>query len=177
MKSLVVAWDRILDASLVVSAAGVVASTFLTLSDIVGRQFFGAAQGWAIEISEYSLVYIAFFGAAWLLREEGHVMVEVVVELLSPRRQALIGMATSCVGVVVTGALAYFGAATTIGEYLAGTVRTETPLKPFFYPLLIPIPVGSAALCVQFARRTCAYLQQWKGEKLKERRETGTSQM
>jgi len=157
-----IAWDKCLDALFVVSAAAVVSATLLTLSDIVSRQFFGSAQGWAIEISEYSLVYMAFFGAAWLLREEGHIKVEIIVELLNARHQALMGVATSSVGVVVTAALAYFGSVTTIEEYLAGTVRTESPIKPFLYPLLLPIPVGAAALCIQFLRRTTTYFNQWK---------------
>jgi C4-dicarboxylate transporter DctQ subunit len=160
-----VAWDRFLDASLVVSAAAVVTATLLTLSDIVSRQFFGAAQGWAIEISEYSLVYIAFFGAAWLLREEGHIKVEVVVEVLKSRHQALLGIATSFVGVVVTGLLAYFATTTTINEYLAGTYMYESPLKPPLYALLIPIPVGATALCIQFMRRTYGYYCKWETEK------------
>lgn len=162
MKKLVAVWDRLLDAALVLSAAAIVAATLLTLTDIVGRQFFRAAQGWAIEISEYSLVYLAFLGAAWLLREDGHIKVEILVERFSARRAAMIGMGTSFLGIVVTASLAYFGATTTIEEYLAGTVLTESPLKPPLYPLLLPIPIGAAALCVQFVRRTYRYFFQWK---------------
>jgi C4-dicarboxylate transporter DctQ subunit len=160
-----VAWDRFLDASLVISAMAVVTASGLTLLDIVSRQFFNSAQGWAIEISEYSLVYIAFFGAAWLLREEGHIKVELLVEVLSPRHQALLGVATSLVGVVVTGVLAYFGTTTTIQEYVAGTTMYESPLKPPLYPLLIPIPIGAASLSIQFMRRTYGYYCTWQAEK------------
>ena len=164
LAKLSVAWDKFLDASLVVSAAAVVVATLLTLDDIVSRQFFGSAQGWAIEISEYSLVYMAFLGAAWLLREEGHVKVEIIVELLKARHQALMGVATSFVGAVVSAALTYFGAVTTLDEYLSGTFMYESPLKPPVYTLLIPIPVGTAALCIQFLRRTYTYFCQWKME-------------
>ena len=157
-----VAWDRFLDVSLLISATAVVLASLLTLSDIASRQFFASAQGWAIEISEYCLLYLAFFGAAWLLREDGHVKVEVVVEVLSARNQALLGVVTSVVGVLVTGVLAYFATTTTIMEYLAGTKMYESPLKPPLYPLLIPIPVGAASLCIQFMRRTCGYYQRWQ---------------
>ncbi len=154
-------WDRFLDVSMLVSAVAVVLASLLTLSDIASRQFFASAQGWAIEIAEYCLLYLAFFGAAWLLREDGHVKVEVVVEVLGPRSQAFLGMATSAVGVLVTGVLAYF-ATTTIMEYMAGTKMYESPLKPPLYPLLIPIPVGAASLCIQFMRRTCGYYRRWQ---------------
>ncbi len=156
------AWDRFLDVSMVISAAAVVLASLLTLSDITSRQFFASAQGWAIEISEYCLLYLAFFGAAWLLREDGHVKVEVVVEVLGPRKQALLGVVTSVVGVLVTGVLAYFATTTTVMEYLAGTRMYESPLKPPLYPLLIPIPVGAASLCIQFMRRTCGYYRRWQ---------------
>lgn len=156
------AWDRFLDVSMVISAAAVVLASLLTLSDIASRQFFASAQGWAIEISEYCLLYLAFFGAAWLLREDGHVKVEVVVEVLGPRKQALLGVMTSVVGVLVTGVLAYFATTTTVMEYMAGTKMYESPLKPPLYPLLIPIPVGAASLCIQFMRRTCGYYRRWQ---------------
>lgn len=155
-------WDRFLDVSMLVSAVAVVLASLLTLSDIASRQFFASAQGWAIEIAEYCLLYLAFFGAAWLLREDGHVKVEVVVEVLGPRSQAFLGMATSAVGVLVTGVLAYFATTTTIMEYMAGTKMYESPLKPPLYPLLIPIPVGAASLCIQFMRRTCGYYRRWQ---------------
>ena len=156
------AWDRFLDVSMVVSAAAVVLASLFTLSDIASRQFFASAQGWAIEIAEYCLLYLAFFGAAWLLREDGHVKVEVVVEVLGARSQALLGVMTSAVGVLVTGILAYFATTTTVMEYMAGTRMYESPLKPPLYPLLIPIPVGAASLCVQFLRRTCGYYRRWQ---------------
>ena len=156
------AWDRFLDVSLLISAAAVVLASLLTLSDITSRQFFASAQGWAIEIAEYCLLYLAFFGAAWLLREDGHVKVEVVVEVLGARSQALLGVITSVVGVLVTGVLAYFATTTTFMEYMAGTRMYESPLKPPLYPLLIPIPVGAASLCIQFMRRTCDYYRRWQ---------------
>ena len=156
------AWDRFLDVSLVISAAAVVLASLLTLSDITSRQFFASAQGWAIEIAEYCLLYLAFFGAAWLLREDGHVKVEVVVEVLSARNQAFLGMVTSVVGVLVTGVLAYFATSTTIMEYMAGTKMYESPLKPPLYPLLIPIPIGAASLCIQFMRRTWGCYRRWQ---------------
>ncbi len=156
------AWDRFLDVSMLVSAVAVVLASLLTLSDIASRQFFASAQGWAIEIAEYCLLYLAFFGAAWLLREDGHVKVEVVVEVLGAKSQAFLGVATSAVGVLVTGVLAYFATTTTIMEYMADTRMYESPLKPPLYPLLIPIPVGAASLCIQFMRRTCGYYRRWQ---------------
>ncbi len=165
LTQLSVAWDKFLDVLLVLAATAVVAATLLTLSDIVSRQFFNTAQGWAIEISEYSLVYMAFLGAAWLLKEEGHIKVEIIIELLNKRHQALMGVATSFIGVVISAVLTYFGAKTTLDEYLAGTYMYESPLQPPLYLLLIPIPVGTAALCIQFLCRIRKYFCQWKMEK------------
>ena len=50
-------------------------------------------------------------------------------------------------------------------EYLAGTYMYESPLKPPLYALLIPIPVGATALCIQFMRRTYGYYCKWETEK------------
>ena len=85
------------------------------------------------------------------------------MEVLGPRSQAFLGVVDlGIVGVLVTGVLAYFATTTTVMEYMAGTKMYESPLKPPLYPLLIPIPVGAASLCIQFMRRTCGYYRRWQ---------------
>ena len=76
---------------------------FLMLSvsaDVVLRYFLGRPIGWVKEVAEYILLYIPFLVAAWVLRREGHVKMDMVLTRLNPRTQALVNIVTSSLGAV-----------------------------------------------------------------------------
>ena len=77
------------------------------------RYFLRSPFSWTVEIVSYTLLWMTFLGAAWLLRSEGHVRLDVVVNQLSPRAQAIINFITSIVGAVTCLFLTYYGALTT----------------------------------------------------------------
>src|SRR4030042_4723038 len=67
------AFDRLLDFFAVL--AGIVAA-FITVAvsaGIITRFMFNRPLAWVIEISEYSLLYIAFLSAAWGMKNNKHV--------------------------------------------------------------------------------------------------------
>ncbi len=77
---------------------------FLMLSvcaDVILRYFFNRPQAWVAEISEYLLLYITFLGAAWVLKNEGHVIVDVLVAQVSPKARAVLGVISSVIGAFV----------------------------------------------------------------------------
>ena len=93
--------DRLTDVS--AFAAGLLLS-FILLSvclDVIMRYCLNRPLQWVIELTEYALLYITFLGTAWLLRTEGHITVDVVLNRLSPRRQAILRVFSSAVGIVI----------------------------------------------------------------------------
>ena len=66
--------------------------------DVVTRNLFGWASPWAFDLSEYSLVWMTFLAAPWILLRDGHVRVEILIDALGPRPQRAIGIAVSAVG-------------------------------------------------------------------------------
>ena len=72
--------------------AGVV-TVFVMLAinyEVFMRYFLNRPTLWTLEISEYSLVYITFLGAAWVLRKDGHVKIDLLVRVLKPRSQIIL---------------------------------------------------------------------------------------
>ncbi|MBW1774752.1 MAG: TRAP transporter small permease, partial [Deltaproteobacteria bacterium] len=53
------------------------------------RYFLGRPTSWVVEICGYILLYIPFLVAAWVLRREKHVKMDLVLGMLSPKAQSL----------------------------------------------------------------------------------------
>jgi TRAP-type C4-dicarboxylate transport system permease small subunit len=116
---------------------------------------------WVMEATEYSLLYITFLGAAWVLDKEGHVKMDIIVDALGPKSQAFLGIVTSILGSVMSLYLVIYGARVTWEYYERGIVEC-TPLLTPTYIILLIIPLGSIPLFIQFLRRAYRYRALWK---------------
>ena len=144
---------------------------FLMLStgiDVVMRYIINEPIDWRIEMSRYALVWITFLGAAWVLKREAHVKMDLVIARLKPRTQSLINSLTYGISAIVCLGLACYGAAATWRYFSVGYVSSSTLEFPLG-PVLAIFPLGFFLLSVQLARRTSDYLNQWRS--LPKRRE------
>ena len=118
---------------------------------VVMRYFFNSPAPSIIEVSSYLLLYITFLGAPWLLRNDGHVKVELVVDRLGPRRRRAADLASSFLGLVVSLTLFAQGSITTFQQYERATTAMNILDIPK-YMLLVIIPFGSIFLSYEFGR-------------------------
>jgi TRAP-type C4-dicarboxylate transport system permease small subunit len=116
---------------------------------------------WVLETTEYILVWFTFLAAAWILKQEGHVKVEILVSRLNPRVQALLGIITSIIGVVLCSLLIVYGSQV-VWDFSQRNLLMDSLLEPPKAPLLAIIPIGSFFLLIQFLRRSYGYLESWK---------------
>ncbi len=121
-------------------------------SDVILRTFFQMPQMWVTEVTEVLLLYITFLAAGWLLRDEGHVRVDILLNRLTPRTVALFGIVSSLIGVFVSLVLTVFGFAVTLDYFRRGVYTPSAMEIPVSWILLV-IPVGSLFLFFQFIRR------------------------
>jgi len=82
---------------------------FGVCAEVVMRYYFRRPIFWMEEVSTYALVYVAFLGAAWLLKHEGHVITDLVVNRLNPKRRAAVGTFTSIIGGITCGVVGWYG--------------------------------------------------------------------
>jgi len=137
------------------------------VADVVMRYFLNRPLTWALETTEYVLTTVAFLGAAWLLRREGHVSLDLVLNLFKPRTQAMFHAITSSLGAIACLIIVWYGVEATWSHYLKG-MRVTTALAPPTAPFLTIIPVGFFLLFLQFLRRSYGYLLKWKAVPEKE---------
>ncbi len=130
----------------------VVAITCAIFYEVISRYFFNKPSAWVVQFSEYGLVFIGFLAAAWVLRDEAHVKVEMLTELLSPAARRRIFAITSWVGALMCGILAWVSSTYTWELYERGEMIFRSIITPK-WPMLAVVTLGFALLCVQFLRR------------------------
>jgi TRAP-type C4-dicarboxylate transport system permease small subunit len=126
--------------------------------DVVMRYFINRPMKWVIEISEYLLVYMTFLGTAWVLRQDGHVTVDILTVRLNPKFRVIVGIISSLIGVLVCLIIVWFGTIETWDNFERG-VRIPSILEFPKAPLLAVIPFGSFFLMIQFIRRAFGFIK------------------
>jgi C4-dicarboxylate transporter, DctQ subunit len=144
-------FDRVIEAMFYVASGLTLLIFFSVCAELFMRNLFNRPQIWSVEVSEYAMLYITFLGAAWLLREDGHVRIDILFDLLKPRGQALLNCITFLFGVIVCSVLVFYGTRATWLHFQKG-LHTFTALTLLKWPFLMVIPFGSLLLLMQFIR-------------------------
>lgn len=151
-------FDRIND-GLVVLACGIAVFWIGSISYAVATRYaLGFVTGGLFQIWEYALLWVPLLGAAWLLRREGHVKLDIVIIRLPARAQAVLNFITSLLGVGLCLLLTYYSARLTWETYVLGFTFVGEINVPRHVVNLI-FPVGFALLSIQFVRRANGYFQ------------------
>jgi len=116
--------------------------------DLSLRSFFNAPLLWGNEVTEILLLYITFLGAAWVFREDGHVVIDLFTAKTYGRMKRVLTMLSYlCVG-VVAAVLVYYGFYTTCDHYLR-KVFNPTVLETPIALIIVIIPLGSVPLLLE----------------------------
>ena len=151
-------FDKILNLMCFLAKLIIAFVMFSVSFDVICRYIFNSPMIWVIPISESSLVYVTFLGAAWLLREKGHVTMETFTEKLGKGGQVLFGMFGSILGIIVSAIFTWYGALTTYDHFRRG-IYESTVMEMPVAPVLAIIPVGCFLLLVQFIREIIGQVQ------------------
>lgn len=147
--------DRLLDAMTYVAAGLLLVMCASVIFEIFMRYLLNRPTRWVVEFSEYMLLYMAFLAGAWVLRSEGHVKIDLLVEVLPPNVQTVLHRTTSWVGALVCGLFFWFSATFTWETFETGEVLFRAVHVPKWIVLLV-IPIGLLPLTLQFIRRACS---------------------
>ncbi len=120
--------------------------------DVAARTFRLFPTPWSLDLSEYALYAITFLGAPWVLRENGHIAIELVVERLPPRARAAARIASDALGTAVCAVLFYYACRAFWRSYSSGNLVYETFVFPEWY-LYVLAPVIFLILLLQFLVR------------------------
>ena len=145
-------FDRILDVFAALAALLLIVMMLAVSIKIFFRYSLQTAIIGVDELSEVALIYLTFLGAAWLLRREGHVSIDMLFIRLRPKNQANLMILTSILGAILSLVLVIFGTLATL-DTIERNVVTVTILEFPRAAILIIIPIGSLLLMFQFLLR------------------------
>lgn len=146
---------RLINLLAVVACLLLVAVMLATILKVALRGLFGIGVIGVDQLSGNALVYLTFLGAAWVLRREEHVTMDVVLAGVQDRMRRRLTVLNSLIGAAVCFALAYFSYHA-IDVSIARQVVVVTELEMPRAIGLAPIPVGAFLLGLEFLRRALA---------------------
>ncbi|MBE1284446.1 MAG: TRAP transporter small permease subunit [Rhodobacteraceae bacterium] len=106
---------------------------------------------WLFTSTEYGLLYMTMLGAPWLVREKGHVHIELVTAALPARSRRFVSRAVALGCVAVSVILAWYG----FELFQTNIERNDYDVRAYFYPrwmLTITFPIAFSFTAIEFAR-------------------------
>jgi len=126
--------------------------TLAICTEILTRWFFDITNLWLVELSEITLLYITFLGAAWVLGNDKHVTLDVLLNSISEDGQRRLHLVLSVVGAITCFVVTWFGILMMIDQF-QNDIREPTMMAPQTFWITLVIPFGFLLLGVQFIRR------------------------
>ena len=151
MRVLTRTYDVVLHAMAIVAAA---ALAWLMVSVIVSVAMRNAGLqpfAWLFTSAEYSLLYMTMLGAPWLVRERGHVHIELVTAALAPGVRAWVSRGVALLCVLTSATLAWYG----LELFLTNLERNDVDVRAYYFPralLTVAFPLSFGFMAIEFAR-------------------------
>lgn len=123
-------FDVLIDALAIVAGALIVLLTALVVVDVAARSLRVFTLPWSLEATEYMLYALTFLGAPWVLRERGHIAIELVVERLPARGRAVAGVLAELAGTAICAVLFTYACRVLWQSYASGIMVQ----KSFSFP-------------------------------------------
>lgn len=154
-------FDKLLDTMAFLSCLIIAFSVLSVCYSVVMRYFFKKPPIWVVQTCEYALLWSVFLGAAWLLREKGHVVVDILYSRIGQKGKVCFNLFTFLLGGLCCLTLTLFGVEHVFECVTKGIrdVRAVTVPKQYVFGIL---PLGTGTLAIQFFRMWFQELRKWR---------------
>lgn len=115
------------------------------------RNFGGQPSAWFFMSTEYSLFYLTLLGAPWLVREQGHVYIELLTAKLPKKVLSIHSRLVALGCVIICLVLAWKG----LDLVQMNIARSDYDVRAHFVPkwmLTIVFPITFFAMATEFSR-------------------------
>jgi TRAP-type C4-dicarboxylate transport system permease small subunit len=124
---------------------------FSVITSVVMRNAGLQPFAWLFTSSEYAILYMTMLGAPWLVREKGHVHIELVTAALPGRMRRMVSRMVAALCVVVSVILAWKGAELFVGNI----ARNDLDVRAYYFPkwiLTVTFPISFGLMAIEFSR-------------------------
>jgi TRAP-type C4-dicarboxylate transport system permease small subunit len=136
----------------VISAVLIGIVAVLVTVDVVMRNLGFGNLPWILEVSEYALPAATFLTAPWLLHNNQHVRVEILVSAVPRAAARWFDLLADLIGLAVSLGLVWYGIRIIADSRGIGALVIKTLVFPEWW-LFVPLPVGGGLLAIEFVRR------------------------
>jgi TRAP-type C4-dicarboxylate transport system permease small subunit len=154
-------YNRVIELGAIIAGILLIFLMLSVTAEVALRYFLGRPTSWVVEICGYTLLYIPFLVAAWVARSDGHVRMDLMLSIFSPKAQSLMNAITSFVSAVICLLLTWYGIKVTLYFSKLG-YKTPTVLMLPKSMIITIIFVGSFLLALQFLIGTFNHLRTWR---------------
>ena len=117
--------------------------------EVTVRAFGGSSNLWVIEASEYTLLFITFLGAPYLLEKNMHVVLDLLYDHVTGIKKRLLMIFNAGLGFAVCAILFVVGVQVVMDQFVTGT-REVTVMRPLSWWITSALPIGMGLMAVQF---------------------------
>lgn len=153
------AFERLMAAFAVVAATLILLMSLWISIDVLLRNIWGIGKPWFFDLSEYTLVWVTFLGAPWVLLQDRHVRIEILVDVLPVHIQRAIGITVSIIAICICAVLSWRTGLAAL-QYMQNEIMMPRIWRiPRIWPYSV-VPIGSAMLTITFAIRLLRYVNE-----------------
>lgn len=131
---------------IVIGLMGVVAA--IVFGEVVGRGLLGRSLIVTDELSRYLMIWVVLLGGVLLVRENGHIRVDIVVSAMPPAWRRIVLTLADLLSLAFLVTLTVVSALTTLEMRSQHTITLGVPMALFYAAL----PVGGALMSALVAR-------------------------
>ena len=146
-------FDRVLGACAWLACALLLLQVVSVTAEVVLRLAADISLSWVTAFNEWSLLLIAFLGAAWLEREGGHTKDDSMIEFFGPSARHWSAHLSRWIGVGVCLLLIWYGAAATWEKFASNEFDFFKMREVPIFWVYFFIPAGSLLWLIQLLRR------------------------
>lgn len=157
LSTIVDVFERITLWMAIIAAGLILAMSCWITYDVLTRYFLDFASPWAFDLSEYALIWITFLGAPWVLLQDRHVRIELLVDVLPRPVQRVLGVIVSIIAVCACLIMAWKTGVAAVQYYENNIMMPRIWRIPRIWPYCI-IPIGSVFMALAFLVRLRLYL-------------------
>lgn len=150
--------DVLINAAGYFSAIAILLATLAIVHQVVIRHILNRPTIWQTEFSIYLLMAATFIGAAYGLKEDSHINIELLTGLLPERIKSGLDLITSTLSLFFCSYIAWKGAIMWLDAYEGGWHSSSLWSVPLIYPYAI-LPIGMGLTCLQYVVKICDQLK------------------
>ncbi|MEQ5837517.1 TRAP transporter small permease [Marinobacter sp. NFXS9] len=118
---------------------------------VVIRNLGYQSPAWLFSSTEYFMFYLTLLGAPWLVREKGHVYIEVAINRLPPRALSVLSRLVMAICAAISFVLAWQGLQLVISNIQGSDYDVRTYFVPMWI-FTVAYPVSFSLMGIEFSR-------------------------